>query len=60
MERLFAVVEDSKVVNVVVGVEPEVVASDPSRYIEYTDGWTYPDGIDGSAFFPARPDEEAV
>ena len=35
-ERFFAVVEDGIVVNIIVGVEDEVVAANPSRYIEYT------------------------
>lgn len=33
---LFAVVEDGIVTNIIVGVEPEVVAANPGRYIEYT------------------------
>jgi len=49
--RLFAVIENNKVVNVIVGVEDEVVAANPDKYIEYTDGWKYPEGIDGGAFF---------
>ena len=51
--RVFAVIEDNKVVNIVVGVEDEVVAANPSKYIEYTDGWDYNNGIDGGDFFPA-------
>jgi hypothetical protein len=35
-ERFFAVVENGIVVNIIVGVEDEVVAANPSRYIEYT------------------------
>lgn len=60
MERLFAVIEDNKVVNVIVGVEDEVVAANPNKYIEYTNGWTYPEGIDGSKFFPQPIVEETV
>lgn len=52
MERLFAVIEDNKVVNIIVGVEDEVVAINPNKYIEYTNGWTYPEGIDGGNFLP--------
>jgi len=52
-DRKFAVIEDNKVVNVIVGVEDEVVAANPGKYIEYTNGWTFPSGIDGSAFFNA-------
>lgn len=52
MERTFAVIEDNKVVNIIVGVEDEVVAANPGKYIEYTNGWDYNNGIDGGAFFP--------
>ena len=52
MEKLFAVVENNIVVNVVVNVEDELVASNPGKYIEYTDGWDYSNGIDGGIFFP--------
>jgi hypothetical protein len=50
--RVFAVIENNKVVNIIVGVEDDVLATNPDKYIEYTDGWTYPDGIDGGVFFP--------
>lgn len=52
MERLFAVIENNKVINIIVGVEDEVVAANPNKYIEYTNGWTYPEGIDGGIYFP--------
>lgn len=51
-DRKFAVIEENKVVNIIVGVEDEVVAENPNKYIEYTNGWTYPEGIDGGVFFP--------
>jgi len=54
MDRLFAVIENNKVVNVIVGVEDAVVAANPDKYIEYTNGWTHPDGIDGGEFFPPK------
>ena len=53
MEKLFAEIQDNKVVNIVVGVEDEVVAANPDKYIEYTNGWDYDNGIDGGDFFPA-------
>jgi hypothetical protein len=53
MEKLFAVVEDNKVVNIIVGVENEVVAANPGKYVEYTNGWDHNNGIDGGVFFPA-------
>lgn len=50
--RLFAVIENNKVINVIVGVEDEVVMANPNKYIEYTNGWDYNNGIDGGIFFP--------
>jgi hypothetical protein len=50
--RTFAVIENNTVVNIIVGVEDEVVAANPGKYIEYTNGWTYPEGIDGGVYFP--------
>lgn len=52
--RTFAVIEDNKVVNIIVGVEPEVLAANPDKYIDYTDGWDYENGIDGGVFFPLQ------
>lgn len=52
MEKIFAVIENNTVVNIIVGVEDEVVAANPSKYLEYTNGWDYNNGIDGGAFFP--------
>lgn len=51
MEKLFAVIENNKVVNVIVGVEDHVVAANPEKYIEYTNGWDFDNGIDGGEFF---------
>ena len=50
--KTFAVIENEVVVNVIVGVEPEVVSANPTLYVEYTPenpagiGWTY----DGNKF----------
>lgn len=53
--RVFAVVENNKVVNVVVGVEDSIISATPGRYVEYTNGWDYNNGIDGGDFFPLPP-----
>jgi chorismate mutase len=53
--RLFAVIENNKVINIIVGVEDEVVAANPEKYIEYTNGWDYNNGIDGGIYFPVAP-----
>jgi len=55
--RTYAVIENKKVVNIIVGVEPEVVAANPEKYIDYTNGWDYSNGIDGGDFFPAPAEE---
>lgn len=55
MKRLFAVIENNKVVNIIVGVEDEVIAANPGKYLEYTNGWDYNNGIDGGDFFPPQP-----
>ena len=54
MEKIFAVIEDNKVVNVIVGVEDEVIVANPGKYIEYTNGWDYDNGIDGGLFFTEK------
>jgi hypothetical protein len=51
-ERKFAIVENNKVINVVINIEEEIISSNPEKYIEYTDGWDYENGIDGGDFFP--------
>ena len=57
MARQFAVVENNKVINVIIGVEDSVVAANPGKYVEYTDGWDFNNGIDGGDFFK-QPVEE--
>jgi hypothetical protein len=58
--KKFAVIENNKVVNIIVGVEEEVVMAHPNMFIEYTDGnWDHNNGIDGGDFFPVpTPVEE--
>lgn len=52
MDKVFAVVENNKVVNIIVGVPDEIVAANPEKFIDYTDGWNFDNGIDGGEFFP--------
>lgn len=54
--KRFAVIENNKIVNVVVGVEDEVVASNPEKYIDVTNGWDFNSAIESEPFFikPAR------
>ena len=35
--QTFAVIENGIITNIIVGVEPEVVAANPTKYVEYTD-----------------------
>jgi hypothetical protein len=58
MERKYAVIEKDKVVNIVVGIESQILEDNPDKYIEYTDGWDYDNGIDGGDFFPIPVIEE--
>jgi hypothetical protein len=58
MNKLFAVVEHNKVVNVIVEPDLAELEANPDRYIEYTDGWDYNNGIDGGEFFPKPVEEE--
>jgi hypothetical protein len=58
MEKLFAVIENNKVVNIIVGLEDEVVIANPGKYIEYTNGWNFENGIDGGVFFPVPQTEQ--
>jgi hypothetical protein len=51
MERKYAVIEDNKVINIVINVEEEIVTANPDKYIEYTNGWDFDNGIDGGLFF---------
>lgn len=59
MNRVFAVIENNKVVNIIVGVEEEVVLANPGKYIDYTNGWDFDNGIDGGEFF-VKPTVEEV
>jgi hypothetical protein len=52
MNKVYAVIENNAVVNIVVGVDEEVLTANPGKYIEYTNGWDYNNGIDGGVFFP--------
>jgi hypothetical protein len=57
MDRLFAVIENNEVINVLVGVDEDVILANPGKYVEYTNGWDYNNGINGEAFFPqAQPE----
>ena len=50
--RKYAVIENNKVINVIIGVEEEILMAHPGMFIDYTDGWDYNNGIDGGDFFP--------
>ena len=49
-ERVFAVIENKKITNIIVGVEDEVVAANPEKYVEFTYGWDYDSDIDTNGF----------
>jgi len=55
MSKLFAVIENNKVVNIITAntlEDAQLVIPTNHTVIEYTDGWTYPEGIDGGDYFP--------
>ena len=51
-KKLFAAVENNKVVNIVVEPDEFELVKNLNKYVEYTDGWDYNNGIDGGDFFP--------
>ena len=61
-ERLFAVIADGVVTNIIVGVEDYVVAANPNVYVEYDKpedagiGWLY----NGKTFTNPNPVEEPI
>jgi len=60
MERKFAVIENNKVVNIVINVPEEELSTNPGKYIEYTNGWDYDNGIEGGKYFPPQSTPEPV
>ena len=62
MDKVYAVIEDNTVINIIVGVEDKVIKANPKKYIDYTDGWDFDNGINGSNFFikPSPIVEEAT
>ena len=49
---MWAIIEDNKVVNIVVDVDAKDLKKNPDKYINYENGWDYTNGIDGGLFFP--------
>ena len=55
MSKLFAVIEDNKVINTIMAntlEDAQLVIPLNHTVIEYTDGWDYNNGIDGGVYFP--------
>ena len=52
IEKKYAQIENNKIVNTVINIEPEVLAANPGKYIEYdyTD-WNFPRTLDLNGFF---------
>jgi hypothetical protein len=49
---MWAIIENNKVINIVVDVDVEDLNKNPNKYINYSNGWNYSNGIDGGDFFP--------
>ena len=48
----YLVVEDNKIVNIIVGVEPETIKANPGKYIEYDrNNLDLPTDLDLNGFF---------
>lgn len=56
--KKYAVIENNKVVNIVVDPGQDELDTHPDKYIDYTDGWTFPEGIDGGIYFPNAAEAE--
>jgi hypothetical protein len=54
---MWAIIEDNKVINIVVDIDAKELKKNPTKYINYADGWDYDNGIDGGNFFPKVIDE---
>ena len=53
MTKQFAVIEDNKVINLIVADNKEIAEEVTClTCIDTTDGWDYENGIDGGVFFP--------
>jgi hypothetical protein len=48
---MWAIIEDNKVVNIVVDIDAKDLKKNPDKYINYENGWDYTNGIDGGVFF---------
>jgi hypothetical protein len=55
--KKFAVIEDNKIVNIILGVEDEVVAANPGKYIDVTNGWDFNSPINPEPYFPIPKSE---
>jgi hypothetical protein len=59
MTKQFAVIEDNKVVNVILANSLETAEEITAlSCIDVTDGWNHNSGIDGGVFFPTPAVEE--
>ena len=54
---MWAIIEDNKVINIVVDADAKDLKKNPNKYIDYSNGWDYDNGIDGGNFFPKVVDE---
>lgn len=54
---MWAIIENNKVINIVVDVDAKDLKKNPDKYIDYSNGWDYNSGIDGGDFFPKAVNE---
>lgn len=48
----YAIIENNKVVNIVLDVDSKDLTENLNKYIDYKNGWDYSSNIDGGNFFP--------
>lgn len=60
MNKTYAVLENNKVVNIVFGIEDDIILLNTDKYIDVTNGWDFNNGIDGGLFFPSLTMPEAT
>ena len=57
---MWAIIEDNKVINIVLDIDAEDLNNNPDKYIDYSNGWDYSNGIDGGVFFPIPIPQETI
>jgi hypothetical protein len=57
---MWAIIQNNKVINVVVDIDQKDIKKNPEKYVDYSNGWDFNNGIDGGDFFPKDINETAA